>query len=129
MNAASSPPQPRPCWHLVVVGRADGWDAVALVRRLDAAVACALGRYQPVIVAPPNGPAHAWAQQRCYGQILVPALGRAFDRDRELVGWADAVLVFGDPAPWLGLYAQADAKGVPIHFARQPPVRALALRR
>jgi len=116
-------PPVKPPWHLAVVGTADDWPVPALAARLDTAVNWVLGRFQPHLIGLSNSPAADWARHRGYGMILVPGYGRPVrERDGELAGWADQILVFGDANPWFGLYSIANAKGIPIHFARPPRV-------
>lgn len=118
----------RPTFRVAVVGALPGaageFDggpderraAARLADWLDRATARASEHNRLCLVTFTHGPGSPWAMARNHSIILVPRLGGTAVAERELVEFADALVVVGDPAKWARLVRVAGDKGIPVRY-------------
>ena len=116
--------QPRPTFRVAVVGALPDHDrapeatraAERLAAWLDGVMVRAGERNRLSLVTFTHGPGAAWAKARGYSMILIPRLGGTVTAERELIEFADTVVVVGNPTPWKRLVRFASQAGKPVRF-------------
>lgn len=119
-------PEPLPAFRLAVVGDAGGFTTRQVWDVLDLAVCRKLGSRSIALVGGWGCPGAKWAIGRGYGFIFVASfpslLGRRGEvmRDEEIIKWAHALVVFGNPDRQRRILSLARRAKLPYHLARRP---------
>ena len=95
-------------------------DAERLPAWLDKATARARENNRLGLVTFTYGPGAPWAKARGHSIILIPRFGGTVTAERELIEFADAVVVVGNPAPWKRSVRFAEEAGKPPTANRSP---------
>lgn len=120
---------PRYAFSLAVVGDESVMAADELWRLLDYLVAARLEEYRVVFLSVGRSESALWATGRGHSVAYVPEGPNPVKRACEIVLYADALVVLGDPAPWGRLIDLAKEAGVAVRVFRERPRRIPAASR
>ena len=116
--------EPRPTFYVAVVGALPEYDSSPAAARaaerlaawLDKATVRAREHNRLGLVTFAHGVGAPWAKARGHSIILIPRFGGTVTAEKELIEFADAVVVVGNPASWKRLVRFAEEAGKPVRF-------------
>lgn len=114
--------EPKPAFCVAVLGARDLLAADEVARLVQVLV----GRYRPshqivCLSVGPDGPDCSWARGLMWSVTFVPCSRGPVRRDCEIIAWADAIMVLGDPNRWRRVLALAVEAGIPTRVFRTRP--------
>lgn len=120
----SPPVNERPSFCVAVVGSLPDYDtfpeqqraADRLIVWLDRVTTRAREAHNLCLLTLTHGIGAPWAQARGHSIILIPRFDGHEVADREMVEFANAVVVVGERSRWSRLVRFANEKGIPVRF-------------